>query len=93
VTLPLFTTLPAPVQPDHGEGEERIFNSLRTEIQKLTGQKRRLEKRMGRVEYAAIRVEREVYSGVRIRIGEKALLLEEDTENVTFRMEEDGIVY
>lgn len=48
---------------------------------------------MGRVEYAAIRVEREVYSGVRIRIGEKALLLEEDTENVTFRMEEDGIVY
>jgi uncharacterized protein len=79
--------------PTMAKEKERIFNSLRTEIQELTGQKRRLEKRMGRVEYAAIRVEREVYSGVRIRIGEKTLLLEEDTENVTFRMGEDGIVY
>ena len=46
---------------------------------------------MERVESAAIRVEREVYSGVRIRIGEMTLLLEEDTVNATFRMGEDGI--
>ena len=62
-------------------------------LMELTGQKRRLQKRMERVENAAIRVEREVYSGVRIRIGEVTLLLEEDTVNATFRMGEDGIVY
>jgi uncharacterized protein (DUF342 family) len=73
--------------------KEKIFLCLQTEIQELLGQKRRLEKRMKLVENAGIRVERELYSGVRIRIGEHSLLIEEDMENVAFRMGEDGIVY
>jgi uncharacterized protein (DUF342 family) len=83
---------PQRFDPNMAKEKEKIFHSLRAEIQELTGQKRRLQKRMERVESAAIRVEREVYSGVRIRIGEMTLLLEEDTVNATFRMGEDGIV-
>jgi hypothetical protein len=84
---------PQRLDPNMIKEKEKIFHSLLAEIQELTGQKRRLQKRMERVENAAIRVEREVYSGVRIRIGEVTLLLEEDTVNATFRMGEDGIVY
>lgn len=81
------------LDPEKIKEKEKIFHSLRTEIQELTGQKRRLQKRMERVENAAIRVEREVYSGVRIRIGEMTLLLEDDTVNATFRRGEEGIVF
>ncbi len=81
------------LDPNMMKEKEEILQSLRTEIQELTGQKRRLRKRMELVENAAIRVERIVYGGVLIRIGENTMLLEEDNENVTFRMGEDGIVY
>lgn len=73
--------------------KEKAFYRLQTEIQELSGQKRRLQKRMELVDNARIKVEREVYSGVRVKIGEVTLLLDQDMENVTFSMGEDGITF
>ncbi len=84
---------PDRVNPNTTKEKEKIFHCLRAEIQELTGQKKRLEKRIELVENAGIRVEHEAYGGVRIRIGGNTLLLEEDMENVVFRMGEEGIVY
>ena len=66
---------------------------LQTEVQELEGRKKRLQKRIKPVEDAGIVVERKVYSGVRIKIGERLLELADDLENVTFRSGEEGITY
>jgi uncharacterized protein (DUF342 family) len=84
---------PNKVSPDMLKEKEKAFHRLQTEIQELSGQKRRLQKRMELVDNASIKVEREVYSGVRIKIGEMTLLLDQEMENVTFRIGEDGITY
>lgn len=73
--------------------KKRQLDAIRTEIQGLQGQKRRLQRRTELVQTATITVERTAFSGVRVKVGEKALLLEEDMENVTFRLGDEGISY
>jgi uncharacterized protein (DUF342 family) len=73
--------------------KENALSRLQTEIQELAGQKKRLQKRIEPPADARITVEREVYSGVCIRIGEKTLVLLEDVQNVTFRIGDEGITY
>ncbi len=82
---------PSRIKPEVLKLKEKFFLQGQIEIRELTRQRERLQKRMLRVENAKIKVEREAYSGVLIRIGEKMLVLDEDMENVTFSLGEDGI--
>ena len=62
---------------------------LQSEIAELTGQKKRLQKRLESVDHARIEVERTVYDGVQVVIGDKTLTVDNDLENVTFHIEGD----
>jgi uncharacterized protein (DUF342 family) len=73
--------------------KQKRFELILTEVQGLQGQKKRLQKRLELLDTASIIIERTAFSGVQVRIGEKALLLEEDLENATFRLGEEGIEY
>ena len=73
--------------------KETLLRCLQTEIQELTGQLRRLKKRFNLLESAEIKAERQIYCGVRVSIGEKTLLLENDMEGATFTLGEHGITY
>jgi uncharacterized protein (DUF342 family) len=73
--------------------KEMTSSHLQSEIAELTGQKRRLQKRLESVDHARIEVERTVYDGVQVVIGDKALAVDDDLENVTFHIEEDAVVY
>jgi uncharacterized protein len=73
--------------------KEFILRGLQTEIQELSGQLRRLKKRFNLLNNAEIKAVRQVFSGVKISIGEKTLLLENDLEGVTFTVGEQGIIY
>lgn len=73
--------------------KEQAVGRLQTEIQELTGQLRRLKRRFELLDSAWIKAERQVFSGVRISIGEKTLLLDTDMEGVTFTAGEDGISF
>jgi uncharacterized protein (DUF342 family) len=73
--------------------KEKAIQRIQTEIQERAGQKRRLQKKTELADSAGIRVEHDVYSGVRVRIGGMTLLLQEDMYNTAFRMGENGITY
>ncbi|RQW87255.1 MAG: DUF342 domain-containing protein [Geobacter sp.] len=73
--------------------KEKILLCLQTEIQELTGQLRRLKKRFSLLDSAEIKAVRQIFSGVKVRIGEKTLLLENDMEGVTFTLGEHGIIF
>uniref|UniRef100_A0A831XKI6 DUF342 domain-containing protein n=1 Tax=Geobacter metallireducens TaxID=28232 RepID=A0A831XKI6_GEOME len=85
--------------PTHGAAPEQISETrlakdrLSTVLSELTGEKKRLQKRLEQAADAQIRVERAVLSGVVISIGTKTLEVKDDLEGgVTFRLEEDAIV-
>jgi uncharacterized protein (DUF342 family) len=73
--------------------KEKLSLHLQSEIAELTGQKRRLEKRLEPLDHARIEVERTVHDGVQVVIGDKMLTVDDDLENVTFHIEEDSIIY
>lgn len=91
--LDYYRENPGRTAPEEVKTREKILRGLQTEIQELTGQLRRLKRRCNQIENAAIKVERQVYCGVKISIGEKTLLLENDLDSVTFTLGEHGIVY
>ena len=73
--------------------KERVHTLLQAEIIELIGQKKRLQKRLELINNAKVEVERTIYFGTCITIGEKMLLVEDDMESKTFSSGEDGIVY
>jgi len=79
--------------PEEISAREKTLRGIQTEIQELTGQLRRMKRRFILYEDAEIKAERQVYSGVKIHIGEKSLLLETDLNGTTFRIGEQGIIY
>lgn len=85
--------------PAHGATPEQISETrlakdkLATVLSELTGEKKRLLKRLEQGADAQIRVERAVLSGVVISIGTRTLEVKDDMEGgVTFRLEDDAIV-
>lgn len=84
---------PTRFAPEAIKKKEQSHNWLQTEITELTGQKKRLQKRLETVDNARIEVERNIYYGVQVSIGDKTWTVDDDLENVTFRLNEEGIVY
>lgn len=91
--LEYFRAHPDRSNADAIHEKENILRCLQTEVQELTGQLRRLKKRCTLLDSAEIKAERQIFCGVRVSIGEKTLLLENDMEGVTFTMGEQGIVF
>jgi uncharacterized protein (DUF342 family) len=91
--LEYFRDNPNRSTPEAITEKEIAILRLQTELREVTGQLKRLKKRLELPDSACIKAERQVYCGARIRIGEKTLLLESDMEGVTFTLGEDGIVF
>jgi uncharacterized protein (DUF342 family) len=91
--LEYFRNNPNRATPEAIREKEKSLGSLQTEIQELTGQLRRLKKRFTLLNSAWIKAERQIFCGVKINIGEKSLLLENDLEGVTFTLGENGITF
>jgi uncharacterized protein (DUF342 family) len=92
-TLAYVQQNPQRFEPGIVRLKEITSSHLQSEIAELTGQKKRLLKRLESVDHARIEVERTVYYGVQVVIGDKTLAVDDDLENVTFHIEEDAIVY
>lgn len=85
--------------PAHGATPGQISDTrlardkLLTVLSELTGEKKRLQKRLEQGADAQIQVERAVLSGVVISIGTRTLEVKDDMEGgITFRLEDDAIV-
>lgn len=91
--LEYFRENPDRSTPDAVSEKEKAILRLQTEIREVTGQLKRLKKRFELPENACIKAERQVYCGVRVRIGEKSFLVDSDLEGVTFTLGVDGIVF
>lgn len=91
--LDYLTTSIHKATPEQVEQTRLAKEKLATAISELTGEKKRLQKRVELSADAQIRVERAALSGVVIAIGTKTLEIKDDVEGgVTFRLEEDAIV-
>ena len=73
--------------------KEKARSLLETEIAELNSQKKRLLKKLNTAADARIEVEKIIFYGVQVVIGEKALTVDDDLESVTFRIEGDQIVH
>ena len=73
--------------------KQRIYTKCQGEIAELTGEKKRLQKRIEINAQARVEVERDAFLGAQIRIGSSALLIEEDLQNPTFILGEEGIAF
>lgn len=66
---------------------------IETELAELIRQKKRLQKRLETIENARIEVEKNIYYGVQIVVGENVVTVDDDLEGVSFRMEDGVIVH
>jgi uncharacterized protein len=73
--------------------KERVYAKLQSEMAELTGEKKRLQKRMEINALARIEVERDAFLGVQIRIGTASLQLEDDLLKPTFTLGAEGVEF
>ena len=92
-TLAYIRDNPSKVDAGMARLKERVYDLMQAEITELNGQKKRLQKRLELVNNARIEIERTVYFGVHIMVGDKTLLIEDDLESKTFTRGDDGIAY
>ena len=92
-TLNYLKENPASMEPGLAQLKERVYAKYRGEMAELTGEKKRLQKRMEINAKARVEVEKEAYLGAQIRIGGSTLQIEEDLTGPTFRLTEEGICY
>jgi uncharacterized protein (DUF342 family) len=92
-TLTYVKENPGKMEPTLIALKERVFAKYQGEIAELSGEKKRLQKRMEINALAKVVVERDAFLGTQIRIGERALQIEEDLTSPTFALGENGIIF
>jgi uncharacterized protein len=92
-TLSYVKENPGTMEPELIKLKERVYAKYQGEIAELTGEKKRLQKRMEINAQARVVVDRDAFLGTQIRIGESSLQIEEDLQSPTFMLGEDGICY
>lgn len=90
--LDYFAAAPHKTTPEQVDKTRQARDKLATAVAELTGDKKRLQKRLEHGANAQIQVERAVLCGVIVSIGTKALQVGDDLEKTTFRIEEGEIV-
>jgi uncharacterized protein len=81
------------VSPEALKQREQTRAVIETELAELIRQKKRLQKRLETIDNARIEVEKNIYYGVQIVVGEVAMTVDDDLEGVSFHMEDDVIVH
>lgn len=89
--LDYYASLPS-AQPEQLARTSEARDKLQAVISELTGEKKRLQKRLEQVAGAQVVVEREALVGVVISIGAKVFLVDEDLGATVFRIEDGAIV-
>jgi uncharacterized protein len=84
---------PATMEPGLLLLKERVYAKLQSEVAELTGEKKRLQKRMEINALARVEVERDAFLGVQVRIGNASLQIEEDLSGPTFTLGAEGVEY
>lgn len=90
--LEYFTAAPHKAGPDQVATIQESREKLIGTVTEMTGEKKRLQKRLERVANAQIKVEKTVMSGVIVSIGNKALKVDEDLPQTVFQLVDDAIV-
>lgn len=81
------------ISPETLQQREQTRSVIETELAELIRQKKRLQKRLETIENARIEVEKKIYYGVQIVVGETAMTVDDDLEGVSFHMEDGVIVH
>lgn len=92
-TLSYLKENPGSMEPGLAKLKERVHAKYQTEIAELTGEKKRLQKRMELNAQARVVVEKEAFAGSQIRICGSSLLIEEDLVSPTFSLGLEGICH
>jgi uncharacterized protein len=92
-TLAYVKENPASMEPGLLKLKERVYAKYLGEIAELTGEKKRLQKRMEIIAQARVEVERDAFIGCQIKIGGNTFHIEEDLLSPSFTLTEEGIVY
>lgn len=92
-TLSYLREHPGSMEPGLAQLKERVYLKYQGEFAELTGEKKRLQKRMEINAKARVEVEREAFLGTQIRIGAFTLQIEEDLTAPTFTLGEQGVCY
>jgi uncharacterized protein len=92
-TLAYVKENPGSMEPGLLQLKERVYAKLQGEVAELTGEKKRLQKRMEINALARVEVERDAFLGVQVRIGNATLQIEEDLVGPTFTLGETGVEY
>ena len=90
-TLTYVKENPGSMEPQLMKLKERVYAKYQGEMAELTGEKKRLQKRMEINAQARIVVEKDAYLGSLVRIGDSTLHLEEDLQSPTFTLADQGI--
>lgn len=90
--LEYFAAAPQKTIPEQIAATQESRQKLITAVSELTGEKKRLQKRLERVASAQIKVEKAVLSGVIVSIGNRALKIDEDLPPTIFQLADDAIV-
>jgi uncharacterized protein (DUF342 family) len=90
-TLAYVRENPGSMEPGLLQLKERVYAKLQGEIAELTGEKKRLQKRMEINAQARVEVERDAFLGVLVRIGGATLQIEDDLVGPTFSLGADGV--
>lgn len=72
---------------------ERDRQSLQSKIAELAGQKKRLQRKLVPDPDAVVEVEREIFYGVSVKIGDRQLIVDDDQFHGTFRRIGDEVVF
>ena len=92
-TLSYLKEHPGSMEPGLAQLKERVYQKYQGEVAELTGEKKRLQKRMEIKAQARVEVEREAFLGTQIRIGGQTLQVEEDLSAPTFTLGRQGICH
>jgi uncharacterized protein len=92
-TLAYVRENPGSMEPGLLLLKERVYAKLQSEVAELTGEKKRLQKRMEINALARIEVERDVFLGVQVRIGTASLQIDEDLVKPTFTLGAAGVEF
>jgi len=90
-TLAYVRENPGHMEPGLLQLKERVYAKLQSEVAELTGEKKRLQKRMAIFGQARVEVERDAFLGVQVRIGGATLQIEDDLVGPTFSLGAEGV--
>ena len=92
-TLAYVRENPGSMEPGLLGLKERVYAKLQGEVAELTGEKKRLQKRMEINAQARVEVERDAFLGVQVRIGASSLQIEEDLVGPSFTLGAEGVEF